>query len=493
MKRIPLIIGGLAGAALLWGGAWYAGKIFYVEPRAEAAVEQLRSGAAFVSFDKRTISGFPFGYSVAYEMVAVSDASTLWRWTTPLVRLETGVATAGELTVTVAETSVLVVEPALLGAADDGFPMVFDILSDDLTVALSGDNAKGEAAIRAAKITLTQKEGVSVISGGQAELVALTADIAVGAEDGAYAGDIDAGEMSLSYRLSVDGVNESSNQSKMTGIEIDFETRALSGGDLGQMIASDGLARFEFSAKTYNGGASSTGGPSAPPVTASYTGGETSALIAVEDGRARYAGKASNIDMNVVMDGPSPFPVPSFKLDGFNMAMEMPLKQAADAQPYAISLDLDDLQIDDAIWAAFDPLKKLDRDAFEMTLAITGGARVLTDFMGVQLTQSPIDLETLEIEKFEIEALGAKAEAQGLFEIAGDASRSDGEMMVSVDGGLGLLDDLVAAGLVPVEALGAYQALIAQFTVRDGDKDRLTTKIESRRGQVTINGQLVSR
>ena len=44
----------------------------------------------------------------------------------------------------------------------------------------------------------------------------------------------------------------------------------------------------------------------------------------------------------------------------------------------------------------------------------------------------------------------------------------------------------------PVEALGAYQALIAQFTVRDGDDDKLTTKIESRRGSVYINGRIVS-
>ncbi len=491
MKRTPLIIGGIAGVALLWAGAWYAGKVFYVEPRADAAVEQLRSGTTFISFDKRTISGFPFGYDVTYQMVAVSDASTLWRWTTPVIRLETGVVDAGELTVTVAEASVLVVEPAMMGAVD-GSPMVFDILSDDLTVTLSGGAAESQAEINAAKITMNQKEGVSVVSGGQAELTGMAAEISARGEEGAYTGDIDAEAMSLSYRLSLDGVSESSNQSEMTGIEIDFETLALSGGDLGQMIAKDGMARFEFSAKTYRGDASSTGGPSAPPVTASYKGGKSSALIAVEDGRARYAGQAGDIDMKVVMDGPSPFPVPSFALDGFTMAMEMPLKQAAEAQPYSISVELDDLEIDETMWAAFDPLKKLDRDAIEMDLSITGGARVLTDFLGAQMTQSPIDLETLAIDKFEAEALGVEINAQGVFEIAGDASRSDGDMTVNVEGGLGLLDDLVAAGLVPVQALGAYQALIAQFTVRDGDDDKLTTKIESRRGQVSINGQVVS-
>ena len=55
-----------------------------------------------------------------------------------------------------------------------------------------------------------------------------------------------------------------------------------------------------------------------------------------------------------------------------------------------------------------------------------------------------------------------------------------------------MLDALAAAGLIPSQALGAYQALIGQFTIRDGDEDRLTTRIESRRGQVSINGRVVS-
>lgn len=492
MKRTPLIIGGIAGAALLWSGAWWAGKELYVAPRADAAVEQLRGGAAFFSFDQRTISGFPFGYDVAYENVAISDASTFWRWTTPLIRLETGIADAGEMKVTMSEVSVLVIEAPLLGGAADGSPMVFDIVSDGLIATLSGNETQNEAVIEAASMTLSQKEGASIVTGGKVILTGLSAEVETQPDAGIYLADVDADRLAVGYQYSPDGVNTSSNISEMTGVQIDIETRALSNGDLGAILANDGAAKVKFTASTYNGTGASSGGPSSPPVSVIHEGGKTTAELSIADGRALYAAKVQDADMKVDMQAPGPLSALAFTLGEMEMSMEMPLKQADEAQPYAIKLEMDDLKVDDSIWAAFDPLEKLDRSAMQLEIDITGGARVLTDFLGAQLSQSPIDLETLEIEDFELKALGAEAKAKGAFVIAGDASRSDGEMEMTVEGGLALLDNLAAAGLVPVEALGAYQALIAQFTVRDGDDDKLTTKIESRRGSVSINGRIIS-
>ena len=492
MKRTPLIIGGIAGVAILWSGAWYAGKVLYVEPRADAAVEQLRSGATFFSFDKRSVTGFPFGYDVAYEDVAISDASTLWRWTAPLIRLETGLADAGEMKVTMSDASVLVIEAPLLGGAADGSPMVFNIVSEGLEATLTGNATDNSAVIEADNVSVTQKEGASIVTGGEANLSSLKATIETQPEEGAYLADADAASLTIAYRLSTDGVNESFNRSELTGVKIDLETKALSGGDLGAIIANDGLAKVTVSTDRYKGEATSAGGPSTPPVSVTHEGGKTAAELSISDGRARYAGNAQDVEMNVETQALGPFPGVAFVMDGFEMSMEMPLKQADEAQPYAIEVELDDLAIDETVWAAFDPQKKLDRSAMQLEVNITGDARLLTDFQGAAMTQSPIDLETFEIAEFELEALGVSVDAQGGFEIAGDASRSSGEMEVVVEGGLALLDNLSAAGLIPVEALGAYQGLIAQFTVRDGVDDKLTTKIESRRGQVSINGLVVS-
>ena len=491
MKRIPMILGGLVGVAALWSGAWFAGKSLYVEPRADAAVEQLRSGATFFSFDKRTISGFPFGYDVAYENVAVSDASTLWRWTAPLLRLETGLKDAGALTATVSDTSVLVVEPQLVGGAD-GSPMVFDIVSKGLSATLSGNDAEAKIIVDAPAVTVAQKEGASVITGGEAALAAVSAVIESRPGAGEYTADVGADRLSLTYRFSPDGVNETSNLTEMTGVEIDIETRALSGGDLGVLLANNGMAHVRFATETYKGTAASSGGPSAPPVSVIHQGEETIAELSIVDGRARYAGVLRGIDTKVDIQAPGPLSQLAFVMDKLDMAMEMPLKLADEAQPYSIKLELDDLDVDETVWASFDPLGKLDRSAMKLDVEIAGGARVLTDFLGDQLSQSPIDLETFDIEELELEALGVKAKAEGAFRIAGDASRSDGEMEITVEGGFALLDDLAEAGLIPSQALGAYQALIGQFAVRDGDKDKLTTKLQSRRGQVSINGRVVS-
>lgn len=491
MKRTPLIFGGLVGVAALWSGAWYAGKTFYVEPRADEAVEQLRSGAVFFSFDRRTVSGFPFGYDIAYEMVAMSDVSLLWRWTAPLIRLETGVADAGAMTVTASESSVLVLEPQLMGAAD-GSPMVFDIVSEGLSATLSGNADESEALISAVGVTMTQKEGASVISGGKAELSDVQAKVESWPEAGDYRADVNVGRLSINYRFSRDGVNETSSSSELTGIQIGIETRALSGGDLGEFLANNGEASFKIEAEAYNGTASSTGGPSDPPVSIIHESGEMVAEASIVEGRARYASVVSSIDTKVDVQAPGPLSKLAFVMDKLDMSVEMPLQQADEAQPYVMGLEVDDMKVDEAVWGTLDPLGKLDRSAMQFEVEITGGARVLTDFLSDHLAQSPIDLETFVIKELELEALGAKMEAEGAFEIAGDASRSDGEMEVSVEGGFALLDNLADAGLIPAAALGAYQALISQFSVRDGDDDKLTTKIESRRGQVSINGRVVS-
>ncbi len=493
MKPIPLIIGGVVGVAALWSAGWYAGKALYVEPEADAAVEALRGGSLFFSYDTRNVSGFPFGYDVTYEGVAVSDASNMWQWQADWASLQTSVADSGVVTATVAPGSSLVVEQPLFGGQASAPPVVFDITSTDLLVQLSGDDADRRIQAEAASVTVLQKSAAAVVSGGEGRLTNLEADMQLRPANGAYVGDITADLFAFSYRLSLDGVSETTSESEMTDIAITFDTRAFAGGDVAAMLANDGAVRMELTAGGYTGGGASSGGPSRPPVVVSYSGDNTTALIDIGEGRARYAGDAEGMVVNVKVDAPGPFPGPAFTVNQVEISLEMPLKQAAEAQPYLIAMKVGDLDPDASLWSVFDAGGVLNRDKMELDAKITGVARVLTDFAGAGVGQSPIDLETLVLDTFELEALGVEASAEGAFEIAGDAGRSDGEMDVTIEGGFALLDDLVAAGLVPQEAAGAYRGLLLQFGAQDGDDDVLKSKIESRNGVVSVNGQVVSR
>ncbi|MEL7466662.1 MAG: hypothetical protein AAFN79_21490, partial [Pseudomonadota bacterium] len=78
MSKSTYIVGGAIALAVIWTGGWFAGKTFIVEPEADKAVEQLRSGDLFFSYETREVGGFPLAYDVAYTSVAVSNGQG-WR------------------------------------------------------------------------------------------------------------------------------------------------------------------------------------------------------------------------------------------------------------------------------------------------------------------------------------------------------------------------------------------------------------------------------
>ncbi|MEL6412108.1 MAG: DUF2125 domain-containing protein, partial [Pseudomonadota bacterium] len=66
----------------------------------------------------------------------------------------------------------------------------------------------------------------------------------------------------------------------------------------------------------------------------------------------------------------------------------------------------------------------------------------------------------------------------------------DGAIDLSLVGGNGLLDKLVAMGLVPEEQATGARLMLGLFTVPGTEADSLTSKIEVRPdGQVLANGQ----
>ena len=486
MRKLTMAASGVGLVAALWAGGWYAGSVFLVAPEADKAVEQLRDGRLFFSFDERRIGGFPLGYEVTYAEPKLSDSTSLWTWRAPWLAVEQG--EAGGLLLTAAPESRLIVESAALGGEPDEPPVVFEIEAEAMQAALTGDGATGRAKIEAASWTATQKGAAGFLSGAQARFDALEADVAFGG-DGALSGDIAADAASLSYRLSPDGgVTESRSSTSMDGLKVGFEADFRGAESLADFLAADGAARLDISANAYRGEGGNTGGPSSPPVTATFVGGVTAAEISVRDGRARYAGRAEGIDSTMLFEAPAPFPGGEMKLGAVDVAMEMPLKLTGETERYALTMELAVLEVGESLWGLFDPGALIERTPVEFGLALGGDARVLTDFRQQTPGQPPIDLETLEIDKLSLDALGVSARASGTLDIAGDAGRPDGAVTLSLTGALGLLDQLGTAGVFPPQIAEAYKALILQYA-REVGEDQLEAEIVSRNGAVSINGQ----
>lgn len=485
MRKITLLIGGVAALAAVWTGGWHAGKAFIVTPEADRAVENLRAGDLFFSYQAREIGGFPFGYDVAYRGVEIS-AGAGWRWSAPQMSIGSGVANVGELVVTPSPESRLAIDAAAFGAGDDA-PVVMDIASEGLTLTLSD---RGETfALAATALTATQTPGGTLLRDGALEFSELAFGGRLAADRAAADVALTAAKARIAYRLSVDGVTESRSDTVMNDVAATFAGDELSADDFADFVRRGGEGRFSMTIGAYESDGGTSGGPSAAPMAVTVSGVETSADVAVADGRAAYRASAGAMKYNVELEAPPPFAGGAFAIGGARASLEFPVAKAAAAAPYAMLVDLKGVALGEEIWAAFDPAAAIDRTPLDVNLDIGGDARVIFELGEDSFGQAPLDVETMEIRNMSISGLGASAVASGELEIAGDASRPDGNVHIELRGALALLDKLVAAGLLPPQQ-GVIFRSMALGLARQGDEpDHLIADIEAANGAVSVNGQ----
>ncbi|MEM8751559.1 MAG: DUF2125 domain-containing protein [Pseudomonadota bacterium] len=486
MKPIPLVLGGVAGLAALWSVGWYAGKVLYVEPEADAVVERLRDGALFFAYDSRRVGGFPFGYEATYEGVSLSDASASWRWSASEMTVASGVADAGALVLRPSRESRLEVAAPALGGAEGDAPSIFDVASDDLALRLS-ETAEGTAiALDAAAVTATQAEAAGVLSGAEISLTAPDIDAAL--SPGGTEATATADTLVLAWRLSVDGVTEDVGRSESRGVAISFSADGEWSGDVASFVAGGGATSISFSSSGYEASAESAGDPTTPDMKMSMMGGPNSGVVELGEGRAVYRATAEGMSYDVELGAGGPFPGGAMAVADASINIETPLLRTEGAEPFAISLALSGMTADEGFWALADPAGAIERTPLDLTVDLGGAARLFFDVGADAAGAPPPEVETLEIKEIALKGLGVDARASGALDVAGDASRPDGEVLVEVEGAFGLLEKLVAAGITPAEQADVFRQIAAAYGLEAGAEDRIEAKIAARNGAISLNG-----
>ena len=89
--------------------------------------------------------------------------------------------------------------------------------------------------------------------------------------------------------------------------------------------------------------------------------------------------------------------------------------------------------------------------------------------------------------------MGAKADITGALEFGDNPNEPVGTLNGTFEGVNGLMDKLVAMGLVPQEQMMGMRMMMAMFAKpAEGNPDQLTSEIEFREGgQIFANGQQV--
>lgn len=232
--------------------------------------------------------------------------------------------------------------------------------------------------------------------------------------------------------------------------------------------------------------------------------GSASSTLAVAMGLdgIRYDVDTTKVQVGAQLAG-LPFPL-FVEMENSGFEMTAPLMKSDEPQDFALAFNMTDFTMSDIIWALFDPSGQLPRDPATVALDLSGKAKVLVDALAPEAVQdlfasggSAGELEALKIDTLTINAVGASVDATG--DLTFDNSdkttlpgfpKPVGDININVAGANGLLDKLVAMGMLPSEQVMGARMMMGLFAVPGDTPDTLKSKIEfNEAGQILANGQ----
>lgn len=276
------------------------------------------------------------------------------------------------------------------------------------------------------------------------------------------------------------------------------------GADLGANMAQALKAGLDVKGG-FKGGATdikidvtNSGGPGGPEAVAIASTVESFSLdFLISEGRIGYSGTsgASSTDMTVP---DLPFPI-SYGIDSAQFNLEMPVSPSEDPQPFAFAYGFAGLTLSEGIWGMFDPQSALPRDPANLTVDLSGTARLDVDIFDPEAmadpTVAPGEVSSVKINKIDLSALGATVSATGELNSpdGGDLTTPVGMISGRLTGINALFDKLSAAGLMPQDQAMGMRMMLAMFAKPDPDNaDALTSEIEFKEGgSIFANGQQV--
>ncbi|QBF33806.1 DUF2125 domain-containing protein [Thalassococcus sp. S3] len=405
---------------------------------------------------------------------------------------------------------------AFSGTGEDGTPFSgkLDYVQDGFEMVASGEPDNMDYAYTADRLAVIMTE---ITANGQtlpadaAKMEVALADITGSTQ--MEVGDLRAYEQTMSantltYDFAFTGP-ETSEQFNMTGGSQD--------------LSFDGTASMPLEMDPDNMDASLREGFAADG-TFSYAGGSTQLNFAAEgdefamqtgseSGSARFGLSQSGLIYDItqavvsadITTSDLPFPV------ALNMAeaainLLIPVSQDEAEQDFALGMKMGDFTMSDAIWNLFDPGTQLPRDPATIELDLTGKATMLMSLMDPASAEAmeqpgaePAQLNALTLRNLLVSAVGARLTGTGDFtfdnsdtETFDGLPKPTGAVDLQLVGGNGLLDKLVAMGLLPEDQAMGARMMMGLFAVPGDGEDTLNSKIEiNEEGHILANGQRI--
>jgi hypothetical protein len=246
--------------------------------------------------------------------------------------------------------------------------------------------------------------------------------------------------------------------------------------------------------KMTSSGAEGSGSMTDPTMSIDYTakGGPSAVELSMVGGNFLIDMIGSDVAYN--LSSPA-MGVPPVDLSMSQMAIRTAVPFGATTAPGEANIvfKMADLVIGETGWAMIDPGATLPRDPLNIDVDVSSNVQFPADIMSAAMMDpmSAAKFSDATINSFAISAAGADVTADGslTFDPSIPAPLPTGVISVSLNGVVGLMNNLAAMGMLPADQVGMFSGLLGVYAVPAGD-DSYTTDIEFKGMEPpTVNGQ----
>lgn len=284
----------------------------------------------------------------------------------------------------------------------------------------------------------------------------------------------------------------------------------ISGATKGNLIGAEAMAdlaaalkagftsegNFKLGALSFDIDATEAGAPT------KIVGSAASAEItfAMDASRLQYGSGSKDFSLTIMAPG-IPFPEVKVNYAEASFNILMPLTKSDTPADFGLLARVVGLSISDEVWGMIDPAASLPRDPATVIIDTKGSVTLTHDIMDpVQMAAlgdaPPGLLNSLEITELKATVAGADLSGQGAFTFDnsdtttfGGVPAPTGKIELKLLGGNGLMDKLVAMGVLSQEDVTGARFMASMFANAGPGEDELNSTIEFKDKGLFANGQ----
>lgn len=491
MKKLLIGLAVLVVAAgAVWSALWFTGR-GQIEDQMELELARLEANGTTVTWQDRTIGGFPFGYEVVAEQVGITN-----RENGILVRIPQVVSQADASDIDRVETSLIgeiqidVPITEELRKSDPRLPRIVNIrmTGDDLRIAIEG--LAGNELSYLGKANQLALEIDQEDMPNRVNLSASGLDGKLARADGKWTFGTQAGQ----FDFSVDGTDE-------TGVKSEFEigigTLSLTMAaeqsgpvNLNEIVFGNAEGSIEVA---YSAGIITSRAVASAPAggggTLRYSGSAGTGIIGIQDGVMEVRTESRENAWIVEPEDTETSVHGTVQADTVQASYRLPTAPTDEPKPAGFRLAVVGLDGDETFWKTLDPGSVLDRSASEMLVDIEATAMV-TDRLDVRSPTGriPLFLSNISVNDLNVSALGGKVQASGDIEVLQPINLPLGKLDVRISKAYAVLNGLMRAGLIDEPTWTAATAMLQVYARPAEGDDMWETDVIFGNDGITVNG-----